>query len=92
MDKKSIVNDLYQVVVISIFVVGYSVLGKEIQKMTPSSIQKSDLENMGKLLTIVAASEMTREYFNKQKKFHQNKLCLKVASIAMLIEELWPIP
>ena len=31
MDKKSIVNDLYQVAVISVLAVGYSMLGKKIQ-------------------------------------------------------------
>ena len=29
MDKKSIVNDLYQAAVISVFAVGYSMLGKK---------------------------------------------------------------
>ena len=68
MDKKSIVNDLYQAAVISVFAVGYSMLGKKILlKMAPPSIQKFDLEDMGKLVAIVAASEMTREYLIKQK-------------------------
>ena len=67
MDKKSIVNDLYQAAVISVFVVGYSMLGKKILKMAPSSIQKFDLEDTGKLVAIVATSEMTREYLIKQK-------------------------
>ena len=67
MDKKSIINDLYQAVVISIFVVGYSALGKKILKMTPPSIQKLDLEDTGKLVAIIAASEMMREYLSKQK-------------------------
>ena len=66
MDKKSIVNDLYQVTVISVFAVGYSMLGKKILKMAPPSIQKFDLEDTGKLVAIVAASEMTREYLIKQ--------------------------
>ena len=35
--------------------------------MTPPSIQKFDLEDTGKLVAIVAASEMTREYLIKQK-------------------------
>ena len=35
MDKKSIVNDLYQAAVISVLAVGYSMLGKKILKMTP---------------------------------------------------------
>ena len=64
MDKKSIVNDLYQAAVISVLAVGYSMLGKKILKMTPPSIQKFDLEDMGKLVAIVAASEMTIKHIN----------------------------
>ena len=67
MDKKSIVNDLYQAAVISIFAVGYSTLGKKILKVAAPSIQKFNLEDNGKLVAIVAASEMTREYLIKQK-------------------------
>ena len=67
MDKKSIVNDLYQAAVISVFAAGYSMLGKTILKMAPLSIQKFGLENMGKLVIIVATVEMTREYLIKQK-------------------------
>ena len=67
MDKKSIVNDLYQAAIISVFAVGHSMLGKKILKVSPPSIQKFDLEDTGKLASIVAASEMTREYLIKQK-------------------------
>ena len=67
MDKKSIVNDLYQAVVISIFAVGYSMLGKKILKIAPPSIQKFDLEDRGKLTAIITASEMMRENLTKQK-------------------------
>ena len=67
MDKKNIVNDLYQAVVISVFAVGYSLLGIKILKMAPPTIQKFDLKDTGKLVAIVAASEMTREYLIKQK-------------------------
>ena len=67
MDKKSIVNDLYQAAVISIFGIGYSVLGKKILNMTPLSIQKFDLNEMGKLILIAAMSDMMREYLVKQK-------------------------
>ena len=56
MDKKSIVNDLYQVADISVLAVGYSMLGKKVLKMTPPSVQKFDLEDMGKLVAIVPAS------------------------------------
>ena len=67
MDKKSIVNYLYQAAVISVLAVGYSMLGKKILRMTPPSIQKFDLEDKGKLAVIIAALEMTREYLVKQK-------------------------
>ena len=66
MGKKSIVNDLYHASVVSVFAIGYSMLGKKILKMAPTSIQKFDLEDTGKLVDIVAASEMTREYLVKQ--------------------------
>ena len=47
--------------------VGYSMLGKKILRIAPTSIQQFDLEDMGKLVAIVATSEMTREYLVKQK-------------------------
>ena len=47
MDKKRIVNDLYQAAVISVLAVSYSMLGKKILKMTPPNIQKFDLEDTG---------------------------------------------
>ena len=67
MDKKSIVNDLYQAAVFSVLVVGYSMLGKKMLKIAPPSIQRFNLEDIGKLVAIIAASEMTREYLIKQK-------------------------
>ena len=67
MNKKSIVNDLYQAAVISVLAVRYSMLGKKILKVSPPSIQHFDLEDTGKLVAIVAASEMTRDYLIKQK-------------------------
>ena len=53
MDEKSIVNDLYQAAVISVFSIGYSMLGKKILKIAPLSIRKFDLEDTGKLVAIV---------------------------------------
>ena len=67
MDKKSIVNDRKQAVVISVLVVGCSMLGKKILKIAPPSIQHLDLKDTRKLVTIVAASEITRKYLIKQK-------------------------
>ena len=70
MDKKSIVNDLYHSSLVSSFAIGYSMLAKKILKIAPPSIQKFDLEDMGKLVVIVMASEMTREYLRSYLK-HQ---------------------
>ena len=67
MDKKSIVNDLYQVAVISVLAVGYSMLGKKILKVSPPSIQRFNLEDTGKLVATIAASEMTSKFLIKQK-------------------------
>ena len=67
MDKKSIMNDLYHASLISVFAVGYSMLGKKILKMAQLSVQKFDLEDTGKLVVIVATSEKMREYLIKQK-------------------------
>ena len=67
MDKKSIADDLYQAAVISVLAVGYSMLGKKILRIVPPSVQCFDLEDTGKLVAIIATSEMTREYLIKQK-------------------------
>ena len=67
MDKKSTVNDLYQAAVISVLAVGYSMLGKKILRIAPPSVQRFNLEDTGKLVAIIATSEMTREYLIKQK-------------------------
>ena len=67
MDKESIINDLYQAAVISVLAVVYSMLGKKLLHMSPPSVQKFDLEDTGKLVVILATSEMTRGYLIKQK-------------------------
>ena len=67
MEKKSIINDLYQAAVISVFAIYHLILGKKILKMTPPSIQKFHLEDTEKLVAIVAASEMMTEYLIKHK-------------------------
>ena len=85
MDKKSIVNDLYQAAVISVLAVGYSMLGKKILRIAPPSIQKFDLEDTGKLVAIVATLELTREYLIKQKVLPDHINVSKMASVVMLI-------
>ena len=66
MGKKSINHVLYQATVISIFTVGYLMLGKKKLKITPPNIQKFDLEDMGKLVAIVTVSDDARDLI-KQK-------------------------
>ena len=51
----------------SVFTVGYSMLGKQILRAAPPNIQKFDLEDTGKLVAVFAASEMMTEYLIKQK-------------------------
>ena len=65
-DKKTIVSYLYQVALISVLSIGYLMLGKKILKMTPPGIQKFDFEDTRKLVAIIAAAKMMREYFIKQ--------------------------
>ena len=67
MDKSSIVNDIYHASVLSTFSAGYSMIGKKLFKLSPPSIQKFDLEDMGKLIAIVASSEITMRYLISQK-------------------------
>ena len=52
--------------------------------MTPPSTQRFDLEDTGKLVVIVAASEMTREYLSNRKSCLNTSMS-KMASFAMLI-------
>ena len=62
---------------ISVLAVGYSMLGKKILHMLPPSIQKFDLEDTGKLVVIIAASEITREYLIKQKICTRSHKCIR---------------
>ena len=85
MNKKSIVNDLYHASLISVFAVGYSMLGKKILKVAPPSIQKFDLEDTGKLIVIVAASEIPESILLNRRSYQITSMSKKMASVAMLI-------
>ena len=60
-------------------------LGQKILFIAPPSIECFDLEDTGKLVAIVAASEMTRVYLIKQKILPDHINVSKMASVAMLI-------
>ena len=66
MDKKSNVNDLYHVCRKCLCYRLFHARKKDI-KNGATLDSKFDLEDTGKLVAVVAASEMTREYLIKQK-------------------------
>ena len=72
MDKKSIVNDLYHSSIVSGLAIGYTILSKKVLKITPPSIQKFEMGDSLKLVAIIAASEMSREFLVKQKIIPEN--------------------
>ena len=53
--------------------------------MAPPSIQKFDLEDTGKLVVIVATSELTRDISLNRRSYHITSMYKKMASVAMLI-------
>ena len=72
----------------SILAISYLMLGKKILKMTLPSIQKFNLEDTGKLVVIIAASEMMWKYLIKQKILPEHINIWggpEMASIVMLI-------
>ena len=64
---KDIKESVYHGAVISALVVGYTMLGKTLVKMSPPSLRKFDIENGVKLVGIVALSDFTKVYLIKQK-------------------------
>ena len=72
MDKKELVNDLYHSSVISSLAIGYSMVMKKILNISPPSIQKFDGEDIIKLVGIITASQMTREWLVKEKIIPEN--------------------
>ena len=64
---KDIKESVYHGAVISALAVGYTMLGKTLVKMSPSSLGKFDIEDGVKLLGIVALSDFMKDYLIKQK-------------------------
>ena len=60
-------ESIYHGAVISVLVVGYTMLGKTLVKMSPPSLGKFDIEDGVKLVAIVAISDFTKDYLIKQK-------------------------
>ena len=64
---KDIKESLYHGVVVSGLAVGYTMLGKTLLKMSPPSLGKFDIGDGIKLVAVIAAADMTKDYLVKQK-------------------------
>ena len=69
---KDIKESVYHGAVISALAVGYTMLGKTVIKMSPTSLSKFDIENGVKLVGIIALSDFMKDYQIKQKIFPNN--------------------
>ena len=64
---KDIKESLYHGAVVSGLSIGFTMLGKQLFRMTPPSLSKFNVTDTVKLVTIVAISDMTKTYLVKQK-------------------------
>ena len=64
---KDLKESVYHGAVVSALAVGYTMLGKTLIKMSPSSLGKFDVENGVKLVAIIAITDFTKDYLIKQK-------------------------
>ena len=64
---KDMKESVYQGAVISGLAIGCTMLGKTLIKMSPSSLNKFDIEDGVKLVAIIAMSNFTKDYLIKQK-------------------------
>ena len=65
--EKTIINDAYNAAVISGLSMGYSYILRKFLKMTPPSLAKMDLSDAGKLVLVIGASSMTKDWMVKMK-------------------------
>ena len=64
---RDIKESLYHGAVVSGLAIGFTMIGKQLFKMTPPSLSKFDATDTVKLVGIVAISAMAKEYLVKQK-------------------------
>ena len=64
---KDLKESVYHGAVVSALVIGYTMLGKTLIKMSPPSLGKFDVEDGVKLVAIVAIFDFTKDYLIKQK-------------------------
>ena len=64
---KDLKESVYHAAVVSALAIGYTMLGKTVIKMNPSSLGKFGVEDVLKLVAVVALSDFTKDYLIKQK-------------------------
>ena len=64
---EDIKESVYHGAVVCALAVGYTMLGKTLIKMSPTSLSKFDIEDGVKLVAIVALSDFMKDYLIKQK-------------------------
>ena len=72
---KDIKESVYHCVVVSVLAISYTMLGKTLIKMSPPWLSKFDVEDVVKLVAIIAMSDFTKDYLIKQKIIP--KVCFK---------------
>ena len=69
---KDLKESVYHRAVVSVLAIGYTMLGKGLIKMSPSSLSTFDVEDGVKLVAIVAMSDFMKDYLIKQKNIPDN--------------------
>ena len=69
---KDLKESVYHSAVVGALAIGYTILGKTLIKMSPSSLGKFDVEDGVKLVAIVAISDFTKDYLIQQKLISNN--------------------
>ena len=66
MSEKKIINSIYHAAVISGLSMGYSILSKRLLKMKVVDLDKLNVEDSMKLVAIIYASIMTKDFLVQQ--------------------------
>ena len=64
---KDLKESVYHDAIISTLATGYTMLGKMLVKMSPPSLGKFDIEDVVKLVAIIAMTDFMKDYLIKQK-------------------------
>jgi hypothetical protein len=65
-EANKILNLVYHSAVLSGLAITYTMLGKSFLKMRPADLSKLDFEDTAKLIAIISASSVTKDFLVKQ--------------------------